>query len=759
MDIINDLAKYTVAATEPLSTALTRMSSVGNPWVVVVDDGGVLVGVLTDGDVRRWLLSERGSGIDTTVYAVIGNGVVVTAHESDSPADISSLLNSKIRFVPLLDNVGRVKAVACDRPRSFEIAGHLIGDDQPVFIVAEIGNNHQGRLSLARDLVDAAVAAGADCVKFQMRTMDELYIDQSARQRQGTDLGAEYAADLLARFQLSDADIFAAMDYAEQQGVVALCTPWDMRSMQKLADRGVAGFKVASADLTNHPFLRLLARTGLPLIVSTGMSEEREVRAAVNVLEAAGASFMMLHCNSTYPAMPEHVQLHYIDHLRDLTGRPVGYSGHERGIAISIGAVALGAAVVERHITIDKSLEGNDHRASLDPAEFTQLVEGIRAVKLGLGQVGWLRSMSQGERLNRETLGKSLVAGRAIAAGAVVTIDDLEVRSPGRGISAAHMEHVTRFTASRDLAPGDYLYPSDLDGSQERPRTFSFHQPWGIPVRFHDVDQLVAGSNVDFVEFHLSYRDLDVDVSAKLRPSPLNFVVHAPELFYGDHIMDLASRDVEYRRRSIAELRRVVSITRRIRDLYSSSGPTGIVVNVGGVSEDARDPQLGDTGYQRVADALAEASDPDVEFWIQTMPPFPWHFGGQRFHNLFVAPNDIGAFCERYGYRLCLDVSHTALASKAENFDLYAAVDQLALHVKHLHLSDAEGVTAEGLQIGDGDVDFERLGAALSSANYSFIPEVWQGHKDRGAGFWEALARLERMPAFSQGPARKGGRT
>ena len=307
----------------------------------------------------------------------------------------------------MLDEYRRMVAIALPRGAELVIGQRTIGKGQPAYVIAEIGNNHNGDVGLARALVDAAHAAGADCAKFQLRDLSSLYGRRGSPDAE--DLGAQYTMDLLARFNLVADDLFRVFDHARARGIEPLCTPWDLPSLAALERYGIAGYKVASADLTNHDFLVQLAATGKPLICSTGMSSEAEIKESVALLKARGAPFCLLHCNSTYPTPYKDVNLRYMDRLADIGGCPIGYSGHERGWTVPVAAVARGAAVIEKHLTADRDMEGNDHKVSLLPLELAAMVQGIRAVEVSMG-AGGERALTQGEMMNREVLAKSLVA-------------------------------------------------------------------------------------------------------------------------------------------------------------------------------------------------------------------------------------------------------------------------------------------------------------------------------------------------------------
>src|SRR5574343_113041 len=207
------------------------------------------------------------------------------------PEYIRSLLSNKVLALPLLDANQRLVAVALPRKASLEIEGRIIGDSAPAFLIAEIGNNHNGDLDRAIRLIDEAAAAGADCAKFQMRDLKTLYRNAGSIDDASADLGAQYTLDLLARFQLDDDDLFKAFNHCRAKGMIPLCTPWDLSSLEKLERYGLPAYKVASADFTNYELLEAIAATGKPIICSTGMSTEMEIRAGVAFLQKIGAPF------------------------------------------------------------------------------------------------------------------------------------------------------------------------------------------------------------------------------------------------------------------------------------------------------------------------------------------------------------------------------------------------------------------------------------------------------------------------------------
>lgn len=628
-----------------------------------------------------------------------------------------------------------------------QIDKFTIGEKR-TFVIAEIGNNHNGDFNRAKLMIDRAFEMGADCAKFQMRQIKEVYRTRSL-EKSGEDLGTEYIVDLLNKFELTVDQHKELAQYCEERGILYLCTPWDRTSVDILESFNVAAYKVASADLTNIPLLDKLASTQKPLILSTGMSTSDEIYFSVNFLNKKGVAFVLLHCNSTYPAPLHDINLKWIDELRKIHPA-VGYSGHERGINVTLAAVALGAMVVERHFTLDRKMEGPDHAASLEFEEFKALINGCREIEIALGEAQSVqRQFSQGEMINRENLGKSLVASMPLQKGTVISVDDIRVKSPGQGLSPQHYESLLGVVLPRDMGAEDFFFSSDLKNEQRNIGNYKFKLPWGIPVRYHDFHKYNDLVKPDIFEFHLSYSDMDLNIEDFLiGPYDCGFVVHAPELFKGSHLMDLASPDPEYRKISMEETQRVINITRGLNKYFPSEKRPRIVANVGGFSMDAPfEASLKDSYYKQFFESLAELDTDGVEIIPQTMAPFPWHFGGQRYQNIFVLVDEIVKCCEAFNMKMCFDVSHSMLTCNYFNLDFYSFAEKIAPYTSHIHIGDAKGFNGEGLQIGEGDMDFRKLGDILVKGcpQASFIPEIWQGHKNNGEGFWIALDRLENI--------------
>ncbi|MFZ1058538.1 MAG: N-acetylneuraminate synthase family protein [Candidatus Rokuibacteriota bacterium] len=343
--------------------------------------------------------------------------------------------------------------------KTIRIGDRLVGDGQPCYVVAEAGVNHNGELELARKLVAVAVVAKADAVKFQKRSIPAILIQEAldAPYVKPNSLGATYG-EHRERLELSEEAYRELVELCHKEGITFLASAWDPASADFVEELGIPAFKIASADLTNLPLVEHIARKQRPIIMSTGMSEMEEVADAVATVRRYHDDFVLLHCTSAYPSEYVDLNLRAMETLRREFGCLVGYSGHERGLATTEAVVALGACLVERHFTLDRTLPGPDHAASLEPRGLELLVRDIRHVEAALGSP--LKRLLPSEVPVRQRLAKSVVAARHIPAGRAISEDDLAVKGPGTGISPRHLKRLIGVVARRDI-PADTLIPPE----------------------------------------------------------------------------------------------------------------------------------------------------------------------------------------------------------------------------------------------------------------------------------------------------------
>ena len=331
-----------------------------------------------------------------------------------------------------------------------------------IFIIAEAGDNHNGSFDLAVRLVDAAVAAGANCVKFQTFKTEEVIArsaPQAEYQKKNTGI-TESQFDMVKKLELPSEVFFELAEYSRCKGIGFLSTPFDFPSIDLLCRIGLDLFKVSSGEITNLPFLRKIGSLGKKIILSTGMSTLDEVRAALDVLVQCGtpcSDITLLHCTTEYPAPFAEVNLRAMQTMREafpgIAG--IGYSDHTKGIAIPLAASALGACVIEKHFTLDCNMEGPDHKASLEPYELAAMVQGIRQIENAMGD--GQKKPTQSEIPNMLVARKSIVAACSIKSGEVFTSHNLTTKRPGSGISPMMWDSIVGTIASKDYHEDDIL--------------------------------------------------------------------------------------------------------------------------------------------------------------------------------------------------------------------------------------------------------------------------------------------------------------
>ncbi len=327
-----------------------------------------------------------------------------------------------------------------------------------IFIIAEAGVNHNGDMRTAKRMIDVAAAAGADAVKFQTFKTENLVCRNAGKaayqmEATGTD---ESQFDMLRKLELTPDMHTELISYCRGKNIMFLSTPFDLDSLHYLVNCGLAIIKIPSGEITNYPLLREAARSGIRIILSSGMSTLDEVREAVCVLKKnGGTDITVLHCNTEYPTPFSDVNLRAMQTIRDEIGVRAGYSDHTQGIEAAVAAAALGAEVIEKHFTLDKKMKGPDHKASLEPDELTEMIRSVRHIEQALGS--GRKEPSASEKKNMSVARKSIVAQCNIRAGEVFTEENLAAKRPGGGLSPMLWEQVVGRKANRDFAADEMI--------------------------------------------------------------------------------------------------------------------------------------------------------------------------------------------------------------------------------------------------------------------------------------------------------------
>lgn len=338
-----------------------------------------------------------------------------------------------------------------------------IGAGHPCYVIAEAGVNHNGNLDLAKELVDAAAAAGANAVKFQTFNADKIISAKAPKadyQRTNTGRGGSQL-DMVRNLQLDEQAHYDLLAYCKQRNIQFLSSAFDEQSVDLLCEMGVPALKIGSGELTNNILLAHMAQKGAPLLLSTGMGTLDEVADALACIAGNGAPPVVLfHCVSNYPASPSHCNLNAMQTMRRAFGVPVGWSDHTLGQHVMLAAVAMGADIVEKHLTLDRDLPGPDHRASMEPDEFTDMVDMIRDVEMSLGNGE--KCPAESEHNTIEVARRSLHAACNIMPGHLIAHSDLIAMRPGTGIAPNRLEDIVGRSVNREIAAGTIIEEKDI---------------------------------------------------------------------------------------------------------------------------------------------------------------------------------------------------------------------------------------------------------------------------------------------------------
>ena len=635
-----------------------------------------------------------------------------------------------------MENKRRKKGLESSGP-TMRIGDRTVGEEYPVFIVAEIGINHNGSLQIAKKLIDVAVAAKVDAVKFQKRSIKHLYQEKVLASPNTSEQSFQYMLPILQDCELSSNEYAEIVQYCKEKKIIFLCSPWDIPSVDVVDALGVPVFKISSADMTNFVLLDYVISKKKPLILSTGMATIQDIRRTVDFVRGRRAEFALLHCNGTYPTPFEEVNLRFMGAMKKEFGPVlVGYSGHERGIVVSTVAAALGAFMIERHITLDRTMTGPDHAASLEPEGVKKLAEHIRRTEEALGT--GTRRLNRMEVLNREVLGKSLVAAEDIRKGSLITRKMIGAKGPGKGISPQYLEELIGQRASHDILRDEFFSKEELKIKKIPWSPKRNIGKWGFVCRPHDMNQM-RGISSSVIEVRFSDIDLESDVP-KMEAFKQTLVVHAPEYWHRS-LVDISSLDDTVRARSVEVVRKVIEKTKELSEYFQ--GRPKIVIHPGGMSMEPMGHA--ETLNANMELSLTELDSKEVILLPENFPPRPWFFGGEYFCNNFLSGAEIKEFCQRTGRRICFDVCHAQLYCNLKRENIAEFIGTVRPYNEHLHISDAYGVHGEGVQIEDGEIDFKAVIPPMFN-NYTetWIPEIWRGHQNNFEGYYEALERLEK---------------
>ena len=609
------------------------------------------------------------------------------------------------------------------------------------YIIAEIGINHNGSLDTALKLIDASNDAGVDAVKFQKRDLESIYSKEVLENSNNSEWSFEYLIPLLYEFELSQNDYKIIRERCDELKLDLIVTPFDVVSAEFLYNLGITAFKIASANMTNIPLLQECNKYKLPMLISTGMWSDEDIGKCVDIYRKEKFNYSLLLSQSTYPASYETLNLQYLNRLKEFS-TVIGYSGHERGTFIPVATVSMGCKIIEKHITFDVSQKGPDHKASMLPEEFKEMVYQIRMLEKALGDN--TKHINQAEIQNKEVFASSAVPIRDLPVGHVLIKADIVYKAPGKGIFPHEINDYIGKILKKMVKQDHYISKNDFEEtvSIKNWEKFNFSQKWGVKCRFHDYDDYKQ-LETPCIEFHCSQTDLDIVFTPDISNAEL--IMHAPEVF-DRQLVDICSDDEKIVEDSLDILQRSIDKTIEISKYFPKAKPK-LVMHLGGMY--LNKSELEDTSIltRKAIENFKKLNydSSKIDILPENLPPRPWYLGGEWFQHGFMLSEDMLEFCNYFDFGITYDICHASLYCNEFNIDLAQYTKEIMPRVKHIHISDAYGNNGEGVQIGEGSIDFDKVLAELEGYNFTWVSEIWSGHLHQGSGTYKCLQLLNKQ--------------
>ncbi len=612
-----------------------------------------------------------------------------------------------------------------------------------VYIISEIGINHNGDLGTALDLIEISKNAGVNAVKFQKRNLEEIYTKKILEDSNAAEWNFDYIIPILKETELSEEDYSVIKKKCNDLNIDLIITPFDLKSAEFCYNLGVKAFKISSADMVNYELIKKCNLYGLPLVISTGTWNQKEIIKCVDYYYDHNIiNFALLLTNSTYPCDYADIGIKFIEFLKELVKEGqnvVGLSSHDPGIFLPIGAIALGARIIEKHITLNKNQSGPDHSSSLLPNEFKEMVSNIRNFEKSFH---CNKKVNVAEKLNKEVFAKSAVAIKKIKKGTILIKELIEWKSPGKGIFPHEIEEYFGKEIKRDIEKEQYICKEDFsnDIPDWKNIKFNFKKDYGIKCRFHDYEEYKQ-IDAKIIEFHCSSNDLNINFKGSNKNSKL--IIHAPEIV-DRTLVDFCSLDKNVVDKSVEIIQKTIDKTIEIGQRFK--GIPSVVVHVGGMSLEKGLEKYEDDMMERAIKNFKRlsCSSEQINILPESLPKFPWYFSGHWTQYAFTKAEHMIDFCVALNLKMCYDVCHSALYCNWAKEDLIEYTQKVKPFIQHLHISDAKNINEEGLKFGDGTIDFDKVLEVLKDKDFSWITEIWQQHNNFGVGIFEGLHYLKK---------------
>jgi sialic acid synthase SpsE len=599
-------------------------------------------------------------------------------------------------------------------------------------LIAELGINHSGSLEEARDLIFGAKSIGVHAVKFQYRNLDRAYSTHK------NEIGDSIVSSEITRNFLTTDKILELTKFAQSLDLsvgISFFTCEDVKDFS-ITMENFDFYKIPSPELTNLSLIYELLSFQKYVLISTGAHNEEEIEKVFKKLPNTGWSPM--HCVSNYPTLGINAKLGYIKYLSRKWNMPVGYSSHDEEWVNIIGAIALGAQIIERHITKSKDALGLDHSSSSTIEEFSKISKFALDSKF-IFSGNSPRIANQGELINLQNLGRTFYSKREIKRGEILSERDFDYRSPRIGLGFQEFQSLSGSLIIEKIKKGEAVTPYHLTRVKQISKNvilFAKQYKIAIPVRVHDYLKIKKELPTGFYEFHLSYKEVEELRDLLFIDSSDNVSIHLPDYVNSNFLLDPFSSNAEQRVASLALVNKISSLVNSYQKKYGKK-----IIVVGSFSSNMGS---NDDFYDNCANLSSEMLSKEITLCFQWLPPYAWYFGGSKKITVFNQEKDCLEISKRK-LLMCLDTSHLILGANFFGFDSAKILSLLKDNIVHAHISDGVGVDGEGMQFGSSSKSNSDLILNLMDQDVTKVIEVWQGHSNNLSGFKKGLIKLKRL--------------
>ena len=608
-------------------------------------------------------------------------------------------------------------------------------------------------MAYCQQLLKKCKDAGVNAVRFHHFDLEESVFGEALQKATERAWSFKLQLPFLNETLFSKNDYELILEQCKQLELDFIGTPWDLKSYRLFKDLGVENFKINSLNAFNIPLVHEVLKSKGKVFISTGGLSEQQIQVFYEKNNLGKDDVILMHAVTAYPAPKTIINMKALEILKKYSN-VVGYSSNDLLKTSHLAACALGASVIEKHVHLDMS---NDqlHKASINVQELDEMIREIREMEQVLGRK--IKQESRGEMVNQDMLSKSLVLKTDVQKGEVLNEENLTMQLPPKGVNAKQWFEVIGSKAKHSLKKGDYLFSTDvvknnnyhpigikLEDESDKKKFSYIPGKKGVVVRLKDIDEMIAGRDIDYVEVHYAASDLDKEDICK--DYDLDLVVHLPE--YADGVLlDLCSHDEQLRQFSIEVINRVMEKARRLKPHFKRlKGDLKFITHPGSLTYPGPDENPAEQ-YALFLDSLKKLDSSGLEVLVENMTPFAWFLDEdwapkQGMSNSFMDAEELRSFLKANNYSMCFDVCHAKLYCNYAGKDLYTYMKTIRPYVKHIHFSDCTGIDGEGLQVGDGEINWQEVCEVFSDFQYGWTPEIWNGHHDHGEKFFEAHERL-----------------